>query len=204
MSMIYNRAFKVPSWVVINLPKDDSKLIVDAFTELGALNVKWPASEFPVTVQEMAKRGWFSEVNQSRPFFISVDFLNVAVTQHLKKFGENKTLSGTPDVPSSQLNRKINDDVDYVRLFNDIMDSETDVSLSHIFSIGEICHATGYEQVKTFVSAGPVATKALQKVSDRVITIGYEGSDLDLTGVEASLRGKAAVEFVAAQLGYVE
>jgi hypothetical protein len=204
MSMIYNKAYKVPSWVIVNLPKEDAKPIVQAFTDLGALYIKWPSGEFPETVREMAKRGWFEEVNQARPFFISADFLNVAVTQHLKKFGENKTLSGTPEVPIGRLNRKIVDDADYARLFNEIMDSETEVSLSHIFSIGEICHTAGAEQVKTFISVGPVATKALQKVSERVITVGYEGCDLDLTGVDVTYRGQNTIEFVATKLGFVK
>lgn len=204
MSMIYNRAYKVPSWVVINLPKDQAKIVVGKFADHGAHEVKWVANSFLETVANLSSRGWRNEIEQKMPYFASVDFLNVAFTQHVRKYGENKMTSGTPDKPWNAMNRRIESMDDYTRLFNEMLENEPDITLSHMFDIGELCHAQGFEQIKTFVTVGPVATKALQKVSDRVITIGGKSDELDLTGVADDEIGQSAIEFVARQLGFVK
>jgi len=204
MSMIYNTAYRVSSWVVVNLPKDSAKIITAAFSALGAHEIKWLSNSFINTIQGLSKRGWASEVSKERPFIVNQDFMNVAITAHLKNYGENKTMSGTPDKPWSAINRNITCDEDYARIFDEVMAGEPDITLSHIFSIGELCHRNGEEQVKTFVTIGPVAKKALQKVSDRVITIGGASDDVDLTGIAPEKIGLIAIEYVAGQLGFIK
>lgn len=204
MSIIYNRVYRVPVWVIVNLPADQAKEIVKAFDEHGALSVKWPDREFLNTVAGMGSQGWREEVTKERPFFVSVDFMKVAVKKHLTVFGANKSLSGTPDSSWSRMNRKIETDEDYVRLFNDIMSAEPDVLLSHLFSIGELCHQAGREQVKTFITVGPAPLKVLQKVSDNVITVGDSTCDINVTGEEVKDKGLYAVDNVARRLGLIE
>ena len=151
MPLFYNRLYKVPCWIVVNLPKEKARPIVQEFKEMGAHEVKWIADTFPLTINDLARHGWAHEVNQPMPFKVNQDFLFVAMTKHIKQYGLNKTLSGTPERPVSSLNRTVNSGDDYVRLFNDVLSSEPAIHLSHLFDVGEMCHQDG-SSVKIFIS----------------------------------------------------
>lgn len=196
MSIIYNRLYKVPNWIVLNL--DDEKKaqdLVEKFKKEGVHEVKWISKEFPITINEMARKGWWHEVNKPMPFIANVDFLMVAITQHIKKYGLSKTLSGTPEKSVASINRKIINGDDYVRIFNAVLENEPDVTLSHIFGIGELCN-TDRSKIQTFITIGPVAKKVLQKVSDRVITIEVSQNVDEAFVVEGCEAGDSVIDVI--------
>jgi hypothetical protein len=179
--MIYNKVYKVPTWIVINLPKEKAQKVADEIAMGGAHKVEWISNDFPITVNELARKGWSHEVDKKMPFKSSPDFLMVAASNHIKKSGQNKSLSGTPDVPVFKLNRTVSTGGDYVRIFDEILENEPAISLSHLFSVGELCHLANNKK-QTFVSVGPVSEKALQKISDRVITVNVAENGIEIKG----------------------
>ena len=201
MSIIYNKVYKVPAWVVVSGPKDTAKLVSKAFTVLGAAEIKWIADTFPMTVVSLATRGWSHEVNKQMPFFMNPDFLNVAASAHVKQYGLNKNLTGISANSMSNIDRKITSGDDYVRIFNDVLCNESTMALSHLFSIAEQCYGER-ENIKVFVTAGQIPQNILQRLAERVITIGGTGSDIQFpeTVDEESL--EVIVGEVAAILGY--
>lgn len=200
--MIYNQAYKVPVWVVIKAETNtESERIALDFVAADARHVVWPASTFPVTVNELGKRGWAHEVNQPFPLFMSVNFLMFAISKHLDaNLGSTKRLSGNATQSYSTLDRKIERDNDYARLFNDVIGLENDISLSYLFDIAKICYENR-EKTRVFVTTGDVPIKLLQKISDRVITIGDAGSDVVVTGRDVSEVAMEAIQLVAGLLG---
>ena len=202
MSLIYNRLYKVPAWIVVDLPKDVAKTLIEEFKAAGAHEMRLIADSFPLTVNEMAGKGWAHEVHKPMPFNANPDFVFFSIAHHIKKLGLNKTLSGTPEKPISTLNRRIESGDDYVRLFNDVMSNEPPITLSHIFGIGELCHQDG-SSIKTFISCGPAPIKVLQKVSDRVITVGAGKDGLIVEGCDKEDVIYEAVFSFAKQCGYM-
>lgn len=200
--MIYNQTYKVPVWVVVNTGNHaDSEKIAKEFTAADARPVVWPAATFPITVSELGRKGWAHEVNQAFPLFMSVNFLMFAISKHLDaNFGSTKRLSGNATQSYSTLNRKIECGDDYVRLFNDVLGLENDISLSYLFDIAKVC-VENREKTRVFVTVGNVPIKLLQKVSDRVITVGDAGSDVVATGRDASEVATDAIQLVASLLG---
>ena len=172
MSIIYNRVYKVQSWIVLDTKdtKKTQELLAGFKKEGGVHEVKWISKEFPITVNELARQGWAHEVNRPMPLTANPDFLMVAVSKHIRLYGASKSLSGTPEKPVSSINRKVNNGDDYVRIFDSVLENEPAMSLSYIFDIGELCYMDN-SRIKTFITVGPVAKKVLQKVSDNVITI---------------------------------
>jgi hypothetical protein len=182
--MIYNRVYSVPVWISANLSGDDAVKFGDAFDAAEALVVPWPSDSYPLTVAELGGRGWGHEVNKPMPFFVSLNFLHFAITKHLTKaLGLTASLSGQPTAPYSVLDRKVQSGDDHARLFNDVLSLETDVALSRLFSIGDLCHMEGKKQFRVFVSTGKnIPTKLLQRIAGRVITVGGAGSDIVAEG----------------------
>ena len=201
MSLIYNRVYKVPAWVTVDLDKSTATPIIDAFKELGAHTVFWMANTFPVTISLLGSRGWGHEVNKTMPFFANQDFLNFAVAHHIKGLGLNKNLTGQSANVMSSINRRVESTDDYARIFNDLLISESDIALSRLLSIGELCYGER-EKVKVFISINDVPKNILQRLSDRVITIGGEGSDLLLPQQITQDSVDDIVSQVASILGY--
>lgn len=201
MSLIYNRLYKVPTWIVVN-GNDQTNVskFLQGLKTAGAHEITWLSKDFPITINEMSGRGWAHEVNKPMPFFANTDFLMVAITNHLKKYGPNKTLSGTPNKPISSLNRVVKTGDDYVRIFNEVLANEPEVTLSHIFNVGELCY-NERDNKKIFVSVGPVELKVLQKISDRVITIEANVDGLEIDG-NGDGETKTLIAKIAQQIGY--
>jgi hypothetical protein len=201
MSMIYDRAYKVPVWVVVDVAGADGDSILASFVEREARVVDWPAKLFPVTVSKLASSGWSHEVNKPYPTIVGRDFLTFAVCRHLNDtLGSNIKLSGQPMQPYHTLNRKIESGDDYVRLFNDVLALEPDFSLSHMFDIAKLC-VQDIRKSQVFVTRGPAPIKVLQRIAGRVITVGGEGSDVVAAGRPVEATADEAIELVASAIG---
>ena len=174
MSFVYGKPYKVPVWISI-----DGKLgqkgqqIIDLLKPYEPYIVAWPADTFHLTIKALASQGWHHETRRQRPFAANKDFIMVAVTKHLK----GKHLSGSPTQAYHTLNRNIEVDGDYNRLFNQILDIEPSISLCQVFDIGALCHNDG-KQKKVFLTFGAPPTNILQRLADRVITVGEEGAEV--------------------------
>ena len=68
-------------------------------------------------------------------------------------------------LPPHRLERKILDDSDYERVFNDLLMLETDTGLSQVFQLGEV-------KVNAFVTEGPAPKNLLTRMARRVINVG--------------------------------
>lgn len=201
MSLIYNKVYRVPAWVIIKSSKTTVKPLTKAFKDLGAHEVKWMSSTFPVTISILATQGWAHEVNKTMPFFATPDFLNYALARHIAGFGLNKTLTGTTANAMNSINRRVGSVDDYARIFNELITHESDISLSHLLAIGELCHGER-EQVKVFVSSDEVPKNIAQRLSDRVITLGGDGCDVTIASKLSVEEIDNIVGRVAAILGY--
>ena len=182
MTVVYTNVFKVPVWVMVNIDRENDSLVLDAFKECNARHIEWKASTFPITINKLSSKGWKHITEQPYPFMIDHNFIPIAINAHLQSsYGRSKSLSGTPTSPVKNLNRRINSGDDYVRLFNDVMNNEPDISLSKLFDIAENCFYNN-TKFKVFITEGNVPKKLLQRIADCVITIGGEGSDIVFDG----------------------
>ncbi len=187
MATIYDRAYKVPAWVVIDLPAKKVEAVIEALVEEhGCHEQYWPANSFVDTVKELGRNGWPHIVNQAKPFVVDISFLGVAVSRHLKNFfGENTILPGSPERPWQHvLNRKVEADADYARIFNDVLRNERPVVLSQVFDVGK-------PKSKVYVTGPQCDRDLVAKLSDRMITV----ADSDAT---LNVKGKKVEEIVAA------
>jgi len=182
MSVTYTQVFKVPVWVILNNGRLTNTEMRDFFIEADAKEVAWGAETFPLTVDAMSRKGWHHIVNQKMPYVTDLNFLQVAINSHIQyTYGTTKYLSGAQILTIKNLNKKIETGDDYVRLYNDVMAIEPDINMSKLFDIAENCKYNK-KTYKVFFSCGNIPKNILQKVSNSVITIGGEGSDIVYAG----------------------
>ena len=101
----------------------------------------------------------------------------------------------------NSINRRVESGDDYVRIFNDVLCGESTIALSHLFSIAEKCYGER-ENVKVFVTVGQIPQNILQRLAERVITVGGAGSDVLLPETVTDDTLTSVVGEVAAILGY--
>jgi len=186
MSTIYNQTYKVPVWVVVTDDKTaNGGAAVAYLTDNGAFKREWPSLSFIDTVKNLGKRGWAHLVNQPYPYMLDASFLPVAISTHLKEvFGQTKMVSGAPARPwNHAVNRKVESDLDWQRIFDQIMSLEDSMSLSHLFDVGNKCFGQS-TKYKVFFSNGEVPISVLQRISDNVIVVGEMGN-VNTTGKTA-------------------
>lgn len=175
MSVIYNKAYKVPSWVLVTSGDEGASAALDFLHQNGALQVQWPGATFKDTVTELGKRGYAHEVSKDMPYQMSVRFLEVAVAKHIKEsLGSNKMLSGAPSQPMHVVNRSVQTDADFERIFNEVIQLEDSIALSHLFDVGSRCFGES-TKYKVFYTVGDVPRNVLQRISDSVIVVGDGG-----------------------------
>lgn len=200
MSHFYNRPYKVPVWIVLNNlgPKRTDSIISQVIAE-GGFEQPWPANSFVNTLNKMNVNGWKHVLGQKKPFILDVNFVPVAVTKHLQEmFGASVYLTGTHARPYQQaLNRKVEKDEDYARIFNDVMALEQDVELSRIFGLAN-------PKSRVYISEGPVKKELLDRIADQVITVGT--GDTDTVNVEKKNTKaiKAAIDAELVKRGIIE
>jgi hypothetical protein len=161
---------------VVDVDGDKGQGIMTRLQDYAPTVIAWPSLTFPATIEALGRKGWKHETGKKMPFSVNKDFIMTATAVHLN----GKHLSGSPARPYHSLDRNITQASDYVRLFNEILDIESDISLSHLFDIGSLCHQDG-KKVRVFVTLGPVPTNILQRLADRVIYVGGSGSEVDAT-----------------------
>lgn len=182
MSTIYNRAYRVPVWVVLAPETPNAKELGEYLAANGAEEIAWPSASFFDTVKGMTSKGWGHIAEQKYPYHLDSGFLPIAAIYHIKKlFGESKMFSGAPMKPWSQaVSRRMASDKDYVRVFDEILSVEDPIALSHMFSIGDRCH-TDSKRTHVFFTYGTPLKNVLQRVADAVIVVG-EGGTVSVEG----------------------
>lgn len=187
MAMTYNKTYRVPTWVVLNKTgAKKQKKALQVLTEAGAKVKEWPAATFGEFLLTFRNKGYASHLPKEFPYFLDPALMLRAAGEHVKNvLGPTSNLSGAFSSPANRLNRKIESEADYERLFNQILDLEDPISLSQMFQIAENCHS-GYNEATVFVTVGPVPKNLLTKVANKVITIG-DDADNDIVTEEAKL-----------------
>jgi len=176
MAMIYHKPLKVPLWVVVK-KSQKAKQISKWFTDRDAKAVEWPALTYKDTVTEFSNKGWLHVFHEPR-VVLPPDFVILTAKEHIKK-----TMSPLSqlvfDISVAKLNRVINNDDDYVNLFNSILKSQPRLNLCQSFQIGELCHNDESKNYKVFVSIDPCDKSVLTELATKVITIG-KGVECDI------------------------
>lgn len=177
MTAIYDRPFRVPVWLIIDLaPKKANELIERLVEEDGAYYQAWPARSFIDTLKELGRKGWSHMVDQKKPFTLDTHFLAVAVARHVKNvFGETTMLSGTHERPYQHLNRRIEKDSDFERLFNDVLANEQDVALSQIFGLAK-------PQAQVYVTDGNVNRFLVNRLAGKTLTVSETDGNVNVKG----------------------
>jgi hypothetical protein len=178
--MIYNRAFKVPTWVVLgSMSKNRAKAVSEFFNEAGARYQEWPANLYPEALLNYRNKG-YADALPEYPFILETNLMLRSAGEHLKDCLSPKSqLGGSSGLPPHRVNRKADSRDDLVTIFNDLLSLEDPISLSQVFQIAELCHRDGAKQFKAFVSSGKVPKNLLTKIADRVITVG-DGAENDI------------------------
>lgn len=180
-NMYYDRVYRVKVWVFLeDLPKKMSADLLDFFEKAEARLVKWPAKSFKDTIYELKNKGWAHEFkpDSSGNTIISPQFLNLAFVTHLKKTNPQAVILNDFERPIYTIDRRIDSDSDYERIFNEVASIFSSTSLSMVFMIGELCHGP-HAQVKVFVSDEKAPNSVIKKIADNVITIKKDGGDIN-------------------------
>jgi hypothetical protein len=178
--MYYNKLFKVKVWVVLeDLSKKLNSELIDFFKKAEAHIVSWPAPYFVDTIKLLRSRGWEHEFESegSGKLVLSPQFLNYAFTYHLKTINPHTLITNDVERPVNTINREVVSEKDYERMFNEMMEIFSPISLSMTFNIGQLCHGND-KQVKVFVSEGEIPDLSIRKLADNVIRIKKEGGDI--------------------------
>lgn len=176
MSVIYDRTFRVPVWVVLDLPKKTNQALVERLCEDGVYHQQWPARTFINTVKDLGNKGWKHVVDQPKPFNLDVNFLAFATATHIRNtFGENVLMAGNSEVPFQHLNRRIQQDSDYETVFNTVLANERDVSLSQIFGLAEL-------KTKVYVTESPVNKHLIGRLAGKTLTVSETDGTIIVKG----------------------
>lgn len=178
MSAYYNQGIKTPVWIVTDLPADVAAELETALSADGAKVFEWPAQSFMTTVHEMAKQGWKHVVNREKPFAVDVNFVSVAAARHIKNtFGPSAMLTGSHARPYQQsLNRQIETEDDYRRLFDEVLSLEGETELSNIFQMAA-------RRAMVYVSRSPVPAAVVNKLARNVLTVGDQNCTVSTKGL---------------------
>jgi hypothetical protein len=190
MPMIYYKTFIVPMWVVVS---DNTKYrtIMRYFDQKHARLQEWPSLGFKETLLSFGKKGWSHVIpehsgDEPRPsFIVNPQLLMMAITEHIqKRFGPNTIVHFS--YPTHRLNRQIESDADYDRIFNEILSLQSPTALSQMFQVAERCHQENAPRDLLWVTPAPCETKLLTRIANHVITIG-EGQDytINVTNIAA-------------------
>lgn len=176
MSSSYYKMFKVPVWVLVQeLSKQKTKVVLDWFRDSEALLQEWPANTYKDTVLGYANKGWRDYVQPGQ--ILPAQLVMMSATEHVKNtVGITSQLIYTS--PVHRLDRKMNKDEDYARLFNEILNSQQPIVLSQIFQVAERSHRERGNHV-VWVTPAPAPKNILSILSDKVITVG-EGDDCEI------------------------
>jgi hypothetical protein len=186
MSFIYYQTEKVDTWTCIDEGSAKAASALKWFLHHDAHQVVWPSITFHETVAELAKSGWHEHVKPF-PYFMNTDLLQTATKRHIEKFcGPFVTFGAKQHL--FKMNRKIESDADYVRLFDDMLLNQDSIFLSGQFKIGELCKDQSGKRYSMFVTTGYCNRKVIDLVSEKVITVG-DGSHFD---IDLSQSGRAS------------
>ena len=167
MADYYNQGVKIPVWVVSALPDEEATALEAALAEDGAHVLEWPAHSFLTTVHELGKQGWKHVVGQKKPFSVDVSFVSVAAAKHVKNcFGSSAMLTGSHSRPYQQsLNRVIETEDDYRRLFDEVLSLEGETELSQAFQLSS-------QRSMVYATRAPVASSVINKLARNILTVG--------------------------------
>ena len=169
MAAYYNQGVKVPVWIVTDLPQEDAQALEAALHQDGAIVLEWPSQSFMTTVHEMGKQGWRHVTNKEKPFTVDVNFVSVAAAKHVKStFGPQAMMTGSHSRPYQQaLNRKIETEDDFRRIFDEVLALEGETELSNIFQMSA-------RRSAVYISRAPVPSAVVSKLCQNVLTVGEQ------------------------------
>ena len=176
MATLYDRIYRVPVWVVLDLPKKTSATIIEKLIEDGVFHQEWPSKTFLTTVKEMGTKGWSHITSQKKPFNLDTNFLSVAASKHVKEvFGENTLLSGHGEKPYQQLPRRIETDADYITVFNAVLANEGDIALSQVFGLAT-------PKAKVYVTEGNSNRQTITRIASKTLTVSETDGNIVVKG----------------------
>lgn len=178
MTSIYYKTFRVPIWVILQKTQKENT-VVNWFKERGAFVRDWPAETFKDTILGFRNRGWKHHLPKEMPYVLNPQLLAVAATEHVREtMGVGAQISF--HVPPHHVDRSINTEKDYERVFNALLLNQDPVTLSQMFRVAELCHHGGQgKNHVVFLTKEPCNKNVLTVISDRVITVG-DGDDADI------------------------
>jgi DNA integrity scanning protein DisA with diadenylate cyclase activity len=178
MASYYNQGVKVPVWIVTDLPENEATALEDALHQDGAVVMEWPSHSFMTTVHEMGKQGWRHVTGKEKPFTVDVNFVSVAAAKHVKTlFGPQAMMTGSHARPYQQaLNRKIETEDDYRRIFDEVLALEGETELSNIFQMAS-------RRSAVYISRAPVPSAVVSKLCQNVLTVGEQNCRVSSKGM---------------------
>lgn len=185
MSMIYDRTYKVPTWVVV-AECEQTDAIIKWFKDAEAHIREWPGNSFEETLYEFKNRGWLQTFRDINPLDGTIVISSQLLAMALKRHAE-KCMNPSAEFMTNRahfIDRKVASPQSIERLFDDAMRAQDSMTLSHAFQIGEICHDTDRKRYPLWVTKEPASVAVISMLADRVITIGPGvGYDFDTTGI---------------------
>lgn len=161
--MYYHNVVKIPVWVLVDLPDEQSRELATAFYNIGAKNAHFPGEYASLMFNTMRINGYTRQISTRLPFEIDINTSLLAaqsiISSHYYPYGSLDDF----DVftPYGNLNCWIKEDSDYERLINDIFAIQPELTLTCIFD-------TPHDSCKIWFTHVPSKTG---KITNEVSTI---------------------------------
>lgn len=179
--MFYDRPYKVKKWVVVlgELNEKQQEALKKAMPKKSTLVVPWFSLEMPAELKKLAVEGYWEQINLPMPYFLDMTLALRAVVNLTRKHNPVAQISSRPAYHRICSNR-IENESDYVKLCNDVLRANDDITLSQVFDLAR--HEGGI-----FVSNN-ADIEIVRRLSEEIVTLGNDAScDInvsDLTGKE--------------------
>lgn len=179
MTRFVEHTNRLKLWIKLD-PKLASPELFNEFTQMGGRVLEWPGFSFIDTVNSLKDKGYRKEVSQDYPRRHTLEFMNVAIVQHMKNcLDGNLRPHSYPAQSRSVIPHCIKNESDYSRFFNEWFSCESDGSLAKWFKVGDEITVINpdHSRVKATpavylsVAESDIPDNLLKRLSDQVITV---------------------------------
>lgn len=191
---LYYEVHKVP-FIVVLCESKRSDFVLKWFQKNEALIQKWPGQTFKDTLMSFKTKGWEEYLKEGK--ILHSQLLDQAFVEHIKKsfFSHAQVSFSTHLTP--RINRKIETDFDYQRIFDEMISNVEPIQLSYLFQVQEKCFSKKTPNYKLWLTEAPAPINVLNKIAEKIVTIG-EGDNFTIDITNMPKNGSA---FLTKQIG---
>lgn len=186
----YDRQHLVPKYIfILDIDFTDKmkEKLAERLLNNGYEYRDWPSQGFSQALGNYSRNGYHEYLNQEMPFFLDVNLSIRALHDAFKVF--NPYPQFNPHKSTSQVNMRIADESDYERVFNDLLETATDESISQLF-----CSKDVKKGLYSFIPPGKFP---LDRITEKVLMLDQDFKyPQDLIGMKSQQKISNVFEII--------